>query len=161
LKGSASNIIVQIISLIIIVDLIHTATFDLILYNSKTLGTPLEFLFYISPSLVSIFLAICISLWGNRFPSFILNFLFVLINIYLLTSFLGVFLTSCDETKNLNVFYTILVVLLDLITIGLLFFKIIPRIGKLNILIIAVSTLVLMFDFFVFLIGYDLLYPIF
>jgi hypothetical protein len=140
---------------------LHIATFDFTLYNSKTLGTPLEFLFYISPSMVSIFLAICISLWGNRLPSFLQNFFFVIINIYLATSFLSAFLISCDEIKNLNFFYTVLVVLLDLITIGLLFFKIIPRIGKLNILIIAVSTLVLMFDFFVFLIGYEMLYPLF
>lgn len=156
---SPLKFILELVSIILLVEFAYWTTSNFIVFNSKTLDTTLEFLFYLLPSLVALALTILLKQILRNISPFISKLILVLINAY---SFLCIImLTSgyCDFEKNLDLIYSVIVVLI-LVAITIIIIKnVLPKMSRKDILIASLATAIAFYDFLFSLVGYGLFYP--
>ncbi len=151
--------ILNILILVVLCEFICWTTVDLLIYNTKALDYGLELLYYTSAALMALVLSYSLARLFNRIPVLLRYLMFVLINTYVLVSIQQLFAKYCEEIKNLNTFYSSIIILI-LIVIGyLVIFKIIPRLKFIGIITVAISTLLAFIDFLFLLYGYRIFYP--
>ncbi len=151
--------ILNILILVVLCEFIYCTTMDLLIFNTKAIDYGLKPLYYTSAALMALVLSYSLARLFNRIPVLLRYLMFVLINIYVLFSINQLFAKYCEEIKNLNTFYSSIIILI-LIVIGyLVIFKIIPRMKFIGIITVAISTLLAFIDFIFLLYGYRIFYP--
>lgn len=150
--------ILSIFFLVVLTELAYWTTFDFVIYNDSALNNGFTLFYYHSAGLIALILSILLSIYFQKIPAFFRNLISLLVNTYALFSINQLILTDCDEIRNPTLVYSILIILTLICTGYFLIFKITTKMNRINIYIVAISTILLFADFLFFLVGFKVFY---
>lgn len=151
--------ILNILILVVLCEFIYWTTLDLLIYNTKALDYGLKLLYYAPAAFIALILSFSLAQLFNKIPVLLRYLMFVLINSYVLFSINQLLSKYCEGIRNLNSFYSSIIMLILIIIGYLVIFKIIPRLKLIGIITVAISTLLAFIDFLFLLYGYRIFYP--
>lgn len=131
---------------------------DIVVYNYYFLETKFfKWLFYLLPILTS-FLLIIITLFLKKDHQLIQSILITLFFIYFCMSIFMAIGEYSEAIKNLNGNHILVVIFLSILNSIIFIKKILPKISLSHKILIGVSSLVVLIDFYFFHISYHLIY---
>lgn len=148
---------VKIILAILVVEFIYWSTQDYIIYNDSFINK-LPILYYSSAPILAVLLLIILVLIRHLGETIIIYLCILLLETYFLFSISQLYGAYCVEFKNLSELY-FTINLLIMISIAILFYKYIAvYLSFQSILVISIASLVLILDYYFFLVGYSFFY---
>jgi len=155
----ALNLFFHIFSLLLLVEATYWISGDLIIFNEDFYNKNLYFLYYTLPAITALILTLFLYKTQTHLNNFFTNLILVLINTYGFLCILMLTSEYCDLKKNLDIFFSGVVVIILIVSAFIILKKILPVISIQNIIIVALTTIIAFYDFTVSLIGYQILNP--
>jgi hypothetical protein len=153
--------VLYIVTIVILTEFLFWTTTDILIFNTVFLNYGLKLFYYGSASIIALILSFFLALFYNKIPVICRYLLFVLSNTYIILSIIQLSSNYCEEVKNINTFYTIIISSFLFFTVYFIIFKIISKMKLIGLFTVAVSTLILIIDFEYLLVGFKIFYPSF